>query len=92
MNKDKIKGSLNQLKGEAKEQWGKATNDRSTETEGKLDKVKGKVQEGVGKVKEKWSYWFCLSSFNIPQNKRFPFLLLISFFVFSRQKGITSPF
>ncbi len=54
MNKDKLKGSLNQVKGEAKEQWGKATNDRSTEKEGKLDKVKGKVQEGLGKVKEKW--------------------------------------
>jgi uncharacterized protein YjbJ (UPF0337 family) len=55
MNKDKIKGSLNQLKGEAKEQWGKLTNDPSTETEGKLDKVKGKCKEGIGKVKEKLS-------------------------------------
>ena len=53
MDKDKVKGSLDQLKGEAKEQWGKLTNDRSTETEGKLDKVKGKVKEGVGKVKGK---------------------------------------
>ena len=44
MDKDKVKGSLEQLKGEAKEQWGKLTNDRSTETEGKLDKVKGKVK------------------------------------------------
>ena len=52
---EKIKGSLDQLKGEAKEQWGKLTNDRSTETEGKMDKVKGKVKEGVGKLKEKWS-------------------------------------
>ena len=51
MDKDKVKGSLEQLKGEAKEQWGKLTNDRSTETEGKMDKVK----EGIGKVKEKWS-------------------------------------
>ena len=55
MGKDKIKGSLDQLKGEAKEQWGKLTNDRSTETEGKMDKVKGKVKEGAGKLKEKWS-------------------------------------
>jgi uncharacterized protein YjbJ (UPF0337 family) len=54
MDKDKVKGSLEQLKGEAKEQWGKSTNDPSTETEGKLDKVKGKVREGVGKLKEKW--------------------------------------
>jgi uncharacterized protein YjbJ (UPF0337 family) len=55
MNKDKIKGSLNQLKGEAKEQLGKLTNDPSTETEGKLDKVKGKCKEGIGKIKGKLS-------------------------------------
>jgi uncharacterized protein YjbJ (UPF0337 family) len=42
------------LKGEAKEKLGKLTNDRSTETEGKLDKVKGILKEGVGKVKDKW--------------------------------------
>jgi uncharacterized protein YjbJ (UPF0337 family) len=57
MDKDKVKveGSLDQVKGEAKEQWGKLTNDHSTETEGKLDKVKGKVKEGVGKEMDKWS-------------------------------------
>jgi uncharacterized protein YjbJ (UPF0337 family) len=55
MNKDKIKGSLDQLKGEAKEKWGKLTNDHSTETEGKLDKVKGKVKESIGKAKGKLS-------------------------------------
>jgi uncharacterized protein YjbJ (UPF0337 family) len=55
MDKDKVKGSLDQLKGEAKEKWGKLTNDHSTETEGKMDKVKGKVKVGIGKAKEKWS-------------------------------------
>jgi uncharacterized protein YjbJ (UPF0337 family) len=55
MDKDKVKGSLDQVKGEAKEQWGKLTNDPSTETEGKLDKAKGKAKEEVGKAKEKWS-------------------------------------
>ena len=55
MNKDKLKGSLDLVKGEAKEQWGKLTDDRSTEAEGKVDKVKGKVKEGVGKVKDKLS-------------------------------------
>jgi len=55
MNKDKVKGSFDQLKGEAKEQWGKLTNDRSTETDGKLDKVKGKMKEEIGKTKDKWS-------------------------------------
>ncbi|MFJ7726040.1 CsbD family protein [Neobacillus sp. NPDC097160] len=53
MNKDKLKGSMDQVKGEAKEQWGKLTDDRSTEAEGKWDKAKGKLREGVGKVKDK---------------------------------------
>ena len=38
MDKDKIKGTQDQLKGEAKEQWGKLTHDCSTETEGKSRK------------------------------------------------------
>ena len=53
MNKDKLKGDLDLVKGEAKEQWGKLTDDRSTEAEGKLDKAKGKLREGVGEVKDK---------------------------------------
>lgn len=56
MNKDKINGSVDQLKGEAKEQWGKLTDDHSKVAEGKMDKVKGKLKEGVGKVKDKLSY------------------------------------
>ncbi|MEH7547124.1 uncharacterized protein YjbJ (UPF0337 family) [Neobacillus bataviensis] len=55
MNKDELKGRFDQVKGEAKEQWGKTTDDRSTEAEGKFDKVKGKVKEGYGEVKEKLS-------------------------------------
>ena len=70
MDKDKVKGSLDQLKGEAKEQWGKLTNDRSTETEGKLDKVKGKVKEGVGKVKKMVVIDFLRAVYNIDQNRR----------------------
>ncbi|MEH7416322.1 CsbD family protein [Neobacillus drentensis] len=55
MNKDELKGRFDQVKGEAKEQWGKTTDDRSTETEGKFDKLKGKVKEGIGDVKDKLS-------------------------------------
>ncbi|WP_042463498.1 CsbD family protein [Neobacillus dielmonensis] len=55
MNKDRVKGSFDQVKGEAKEQWGKLTDDPKTEKEGKLDQAKGKVKEGIGKVKEKFS-------------------------------------
>ncbi|MCM3726672.1 CsbD family protein [Neobacillus cucumis] len=55
MNKDELKGRFDQVKGEAKEQWGKTTDDRPTESEGKFDKVKGKVKEVYGEVKEKLS-------------------------------------
>ncbi|GED16683.1 hypothetical protein AM501_30420 [Aneurinibacillus migulanus] len=53
MNDDKIKGKWNQVKGEAKKQWGEITNDESTRLEGKVDKVKGEVQEGYGKAKDR---------------------------------------
>ncbi len=55
MNKDELKGGFDQVKGEAKDQWGKATDDPSTRAEGKFDKVKGKVQEEIGELKEKLS-------------------------------------
>ncbi|MBM7652665.1 CsbD family protein [Neobacillus cucumis] len=55
MNKEELKGRFDQVKGEAKEQWGKATDDHSTETEGKWDKAKGKLKEGIGEVKDKLS-------------------------------------
>ncbi|MFF2447223.1 CsbD family protein [Neobacillus sp. NPDC058068] len=55
MNKEQIKGKLDQVKGEGKEQWGKLTDDHSKEAEGKMDKVKGKLKEGYGDVKEKLS-------------------------------------
>ena len=55
MNKDKVNGYVDTAKGKAKEQWGKLTDDTSTETEGKADQVKGKVQEEVGKIKDKLS-------------------------------------
>jgi uncharacterized protein YjbJ (UPF0337 family) len=55
MNKDKMNGYVDTAKGKAKEQWGKLTDDRSTETEGKVDQAKGKLQEEVGDVKDKLS-------------------------------------
>lgn len=53
MNKDKMNGLVDSVKGKAKEEWGKLTDDRSTETEGKVDQAKGKVKEDVGIVKDK---------------------------------------
>ncbi|MFC4023532.1 CsbD family protein [Oceanobacillus longus] len=51
--KDKAKGVGNKIKGEAKDQWGSATNDSNKKADGKLDKVKGEVQDSVGDTKNK---------------------------------------
>lgn len=55
MNKDKVNGYVDNVKGKAKEQLGKLTDDRSTENEGKVDQAKGKVQEEFGKIKDRLS-------------------------------------
>lgn len=52
MNKDQIKGKIEQIKGDIKERIGGATKDRSTQAEGFLENKKGKVRSGLGDVKE----------------------------------------
>jgi uncharacterized protein YjbJ (UPF0337 family) len=53
MNKDIIKGKWNQLKGEAKIQWGKFTDDELEEIKGSYDKIVGKLQERYGYGKDR---------------------------------------
>ena len=45
MNKEKLTRSMDQLKGEAKVQWCKLTDDH-------LKIIEGKVKQGVGEVKD----------------------------------------
>ena len=52
MNMDQIEGKWKQLKGSAKVQWGKLTDDDLDIIEGKRDKLVGKVQERYGHAKE----------------------------------------
>jgi uncharacterized protein YjbJ (UPF0337 family) len=52
MDKDRIKGSAQQVKGKVKEVAGKATGDKKLEGEGKADKVGGKVRNAVGGIKD----------------------------------------
>ena len=52
MDKDRIDGLANQVKGAVKEGAGKVTGNEQLEAEGTADKAGGKVQEGVGKGKD----------------------------------------
>ena len=51
-NEEQNKGSWEQLKGEAKKQLGKLTDNETMEADGRMDKGKGKVIETYGDVKE----------------------------------------
>jgi len=49
MNWDIVKGDWTQMKGKAREQWGKLTDDD-------LDKVHGDYEQFVGKLQEKYGW------------------------------------
>jgi uncharacterized protein YjbJ (UPF0337 family) len=52
VNKDQIKGKIEEIKGDVKERIGGATKDRSTQAEGFFENKKGKVREGLGDAEE----------------------------------------
>ena len=52
MNQDQLKGMWHQIKGEAKAQWGKLTDDDLDQIEGNSEKLVGKVQERYGYAKD----------------------------------------
>ena len=52
MDKDRVKGAVNQAKGSAKEAAGKLTGDRKTQAKGTAEKGSGKVQNEVGGAKD----------------------------------------
>lgn len=52
MNKDRIKGTVKQVKGAVKEALGKASGDTSLEVEGKIEKAEGTLQKGFGEIKD----------------------------------------
>ncbi len=49
---DKLKGKVNEVKGGAKETYGRETGNDEIAAEGTIDKTKGKGQGVVGEVKE----------------------------------------
>jgi uncharacterized protein YjbJ (UPF0337 family) len=53
MNKDQVKGRVEQAKGSVKQTTGKAVGNPNLEAEGSVDKAAGKAQATYGDAKEK---------------------------------------
>lgn len=53
MNKDQVKGRVEEAKGSVKQTTGKVVGNRELEAEGKVDKAVGKTQANYGDAKEK---------------------------------------
>jgi uncharacterized protein YjbJ (UPF0337 family) len=53
MDKDRVAGAAQNIKGKVKESVGKALGDSKLESEGKVDKVAGKVRNTIGGIKDK---------------------------------------
>jgi uncharacterized protein YjbJ (UPF0337 family) len=49
---DKMRNKGQDLKGKAKESWGKATDDEQLEAEGKVDQSKSDIKQAGEKVKD----------------------------------------
>jgi len=52
MDKDRVKGKAEDIKGRIKRQVGEWTGDEKTQAEGTAEQVKGKIQNAWGKVKD----------------------------------------
>lgn len=52
MNKDQIKGRVDEAQGKAKEETGKILDDKGMEVEGNVQKNVGKAQKGFGDTKK----------------------------------------
>ncbi|MDQ2735140.1 MAG: CsbD family protein [Pseudomonadota bacterium] len=53
MNKDQVKGRVEEAKGSVKETTGKVVGNDNLRDQGTVDKAAGKVQAGYGHAKEK---------------------------------------
>ena len=58
MDKLRIKGNWNELKGRAKQQWADLTDDDLLYVEGKEDELLGRIQNRTGKTKDEVKSWF----------------------------------
>ena len=58
MDKLRIKGNWNELKGLAKQEWADLTDDDLLYVEGKEDELLGRIQQRTGKTKDEVRSWF----------------------------------
>jgi uncharacterized protein YjbJ (UPF0337 family) len=52
MDKDRIKGKMDEVAGRAKRQVGEWTGDKQTQGEGTMKEIKGKAENAWGKIKD----------------------------------------
>ena len=52
-DRDRVEGSVEELKGNAKQTWGDLTGDDQMKAEGKVDEVQGRAQQAWGDLKDK---------------------------------------
>jgi uncharacterized protein YjbJ (UPF0337 family) len=52
-DRDRVKGGMEELKGNAKQAWGDITDDDQMKAEGKVDEAKGRAQQAMGDLKDK---------------------------------------
>lgn len=58
MDKLRIKGNWNELKGRIKQEWADLTDDDLLYVEGKEDELLGRIQNKTGKTKDEVRSWF----------------------------------
>jgi uncharacterized protein YjbJ (UPF0337 family) len=58
MDKLRIKGNWNELKGRAKQEWADLTDDDLLYEEGKEDELLGRIQIKTGKTRDEIKDWF----------------------------------
>jgi uncharacterized protein YjbJ (UPF0337 family) len=51
-DRDRVEGSVEEVKGRAKQAWGDVTGDDRTKAEGMADEIKGRAQQTWGDVKD----------------------------------------
>ena len=51
--RDRAEGTVEEMKGKAKQAWGDMTDDERAQAEGKVEEAKGKAQQAWGDLKDK---------------------------------------